>query len=259
MLSKTAFVLAAAVGFSVSQTAFAADLPVKAPAVKASYSWSGFYIGGNVGYGWVSGSDPGLSLVDGSGSGITAYFNAGGFPVTAVNPKGAFGGGQIGYNWQSNALVLGVVADIQAASMDASNTVVAAPPLFITGTTTLNRKIDWFGTVRGKLGWAMQNWLVYGTGGFAYGRIDETLTFASSGVPTGSASTGQSKTGWTVGGGFEYGVNRWSFGVEYLYIDLGGTDITMPFSGYVGANLDSITVSSSNTINVVRALANYRF
>lgn len=259
MRKKLALVIAAAIGVTASQAALAADMPVKAAAAKAPYSWSGFYIGGNVGYGWVSGSDPDLSLVDGSGSGITAFFNAGGFPLTAVNPKGAIGGGQIGYNWQSNALVLGVVADIQAASMDASNTVVAAPPLFITGTTTLNRKMDWFGTLRGKLGWAVQNWLVYGTGGLAYGRIDETLTFTSSGVPSGSTSTGQSKTGWTVGGGVEYGVNRWSFGVEYIYIDLGRTDITMPFSGYVGADLDSITVSSSNTINIVRALVNYRF
>lgn len=266
MRNKRMFVIGAAIGLCLSQSAFAADMPakapvLKAPALKATYNWAGLYVGGNVGYGWASDADPSRSIVDTSGSGLTAFFNAGGFPVGAVNPNGIIGGVQAGYHWQKNALVWGVVTDFQASGMreESGFASVAPAPPFVTGTTTLDRKIDWFGTLRGKAGWAAQNWLFYGTAGLAYGHIKENLTFTSSGIPSASGSNDYTKVGWTVGAGLEYGWDKWSVGVEYLYIDLGRTDATMTFAGYFGAGGDSVTVSSRNNLNIVRALVNYRF
>lgn len=254
--------IVAAIGLGVSQAALAADMPAKAFALKtAAYNWSGFYAGGNVGYGWGSGASPNLSLVDTTGVGLTGFFNAGGFPIGAVNPSGAIGGAQVGYNWQTSTTVYGLVADFQASDMHkqgAFASVAPVPPNLV-ATTTLDRRIDWFGTVRGKFGYAMQNWLAYGTGGLAFGHIRESLNFTSSGAPTGSGSNTQTKFGWALGAGLEYGWDKWSVGVEYLYIDLGRTNTTMPFAGYFGAASDSLTVSSQNSVNIVRALVNYRF
>ena len=256
-------VTAAALLLAPLQSAWAADLPVKAPATKpaTAFDWSGFFVGGNVGYGWASDADPSHSLIDSSGSGLTAFFNAGGFPVGADNPNGITGGVQAGYNWQNSALVWGLVADFQASGMQEESSFASgapAPP-FVTGTTTLDRKVDWFGTLRGKAGWAMQDWLFYGTAGLAYGHIKENMTFASSGVASASGSNTQTKVGWTVGAGLAYGWDRWSVGIEYLYIDLGRTDATMTFAGYPGAGGDSFTASSRNNLNIVRGLVNYRF
>lgn len=265
MRNQTRNLLAVTVVLGSIHTAMAADLPVKAPAypppVVAAYNWTGFYVGGNLGYGWGSSSDPDLSAIDGSGSGVLAFFNAGGFPITAVNPKGVIGGGQVGYNWQPGSTwVFGLVTDFQGSGMQQDGTFVSVAPLpFIKGRTTVDRSIDWFGTLRGKLGWAQQNWLFYATGGLAYGHIKEDLTFRSNGIPQGRGSNEETRAGWTLGAGTEYAWGPWSLGLEYLYMDLGHSNAAIQFTGYPGANLDSVTVSSGNSINIVRALVNYRF
>ena len=260
------FAIAMAIGVTAPQIVWATEMTVRTPVSKAApqvYNWTGLYVGGNLGYGWARGSDPQFALVDTTGSGLTAFFNDGGFPVTSVNPQGFIGGTQIGYNWQSNAFVWGLAADLQASGMKQGSTFASVPPAppSAAGTTTLDRKIDWFGTIRGKLGFAIQNWLLYGTGGLAYGHIKEDLTFTPTPptIPIGTGSNSQTKAGWTVGGGFEYGVDRWSFGVEYLFIDFGRTATAMTFAGYLGAETDMVSFSSRNTVNVVRALVNYHF
>ena len=255
--------LCAASIFAFAHGASAADMPIKAPAYQApvaGYNWSGFYVGGNFGYGWGANSDPGVSVIDATGLGLGAFAAAGGFPITAVNPNGIIGGGQAGYNWQTNAFVFGLVADFQGADMKRDSTFVASPPGFVTGTTNVDRKLDWFGTVRGKLGWAVDNVLLYATGGLAYGHVKDSLTF--SGSPTGISGAGsnsETRAGWTAGAGLAYGWGQWSVGVEYLCMDLGSSDTTMTFAGYPGAATDSVTVSNDNKVNLVRALINYRF
>ena len=171
--------------------AFAADMPAQAPvytkalAVAAVYDWTGFYVGGNIGYGWGENTDPSLSVInpgdDGSiGSfltGLPGFASGNLFPN--LNPSGVFGGGQIGYDQQFGTWVLGVVADIQASDFKASG-LVSTPPA-TTGSTldeSLSAKINWFGTVRGKAGVAMNDWLFYGTGGLAYGNTESTIGFA---------------------------------------------------------------------------------
>jgi outer membrane immunogenic protein len=188
--------IAAASTITFTQVAAAAP-PPPAPV----YSWTGFYIGGNVGYSW------GDAHTDITGSGSTTAFLGfpntppGGFPASfgfadsnTARLDGVIGGGQIGYNYQLNPKwVLGIEADIQGSGERGSNTFLDtfSTPLcgalggtgilncFQNGTlngtavTTYEAKIKWFGTVRGRVGYLISDQvLFYGTGGLAYGGVD---------------------------------------------------------------------------------------
>lgn len=249
--SAAAVVVLAATGAQAAD--MAAKVYAKAPPIAAPYSWGGFYVGGNVGYNWSANRDPRLSFVDVSG-GLTGFLAGGGIAPFSPNPKGVIGGGQIGYNWQSANIVYGVVADFQGSDVKGGATFVGTPP---TAVTNLTSRIEWFGTVRGRVGLAQDNLLFYGTGGLAYGQIKENINFVINGFPTnGNGSSSETKAGWTVGAGVEYGIGRWSAGFEYLYVDLGRSSVTMPI---VPAPIDFVTISSRNTSHVARALINYRF
>jgi outer membrane immunogenic protein len=133
-------------------------------------------------------------------------------------------------------VVLGWEADIQGT--DQSRDTIVGPFAF-------DSRITYFGTVRGRLGYAPANWLIYATGGFAYGGIEHDVTF--NGV---TASTSKTRTGWTVGGGVEWMfMPRWSAKVEYLYLDTG--DINNTVLG--------VPVTTQLRDNVVRAGVNYHF
>jgi len=251
------FVSAASAGSKPPSSAYN-----NAPA--ANYNWSGGYVGGNLGYGWGTGGDPSMSFIDTSGFGLTHFIELGGVAPIGVDPKGVIGGVQFGYNWQvSPHFVLGVVTDFQGSGVKGTGTYFATPvaqaDLGGSATSTLENRLDWFGTVRERFGWAQQNWLWYATGGFAYGEIKDNLTFASTSVEQAAGSQSALQPGWTAGAGFEYGWSQWSAGVEYLYVDLGSTNVTETFSGYPGAGGDSVTMSNRNTFQIVRAVLNYRF
>src|SRR5664279_5299042 len=112
------FAAIATIGFA--SIASAADLPVKAPMIAPGYNWSGFYIGGNVGYGFASNTVAGFTSFTDAAPFFTAgpYLAAGGNVLPGVKPKGVIGGEQIGYNWQVSPIwVLGLVADLQASGM----------------------------------------------------------------------------------------------------------------------------------------------
>jgi outer membrane immunogenic protein len=246
--------LAAVSTIALTQFASAADLPVKAPVYKAPvmapmYNWTGFYIGLNAGYSWGRQDN---SLV--TTTGVTLLSNS-------DHLNGFIGGGQIGYNWQVNQWVFGLEADFQGSGQKGDGT-------FLDPGTTINAvlvvpassiaytdKLDWFGTVRGRIGYAMGatgNWLPYVTGGWAYGHGEISGTTTSGGVAT-SFSRSQDYSGWTVGGGVEWAfLNNWSAKVEYLYIDFGDGP-TVP----VSATRD--IVSGKMTDNILRAGLNYKF
>lgn len=138
-------------------------------------SWMGPYIGGNLGYGWGEVSNNG------------------------ARPSGVLGGLQAGYNWQSGALVLGIEGDLQLNSADDTF-------------ATWKFSNPWFGTVRGRVGYAFNNILLYGTGGLAFGTLR---------AENGGFSESKTSAGWTAGVGAEYAINQnWSAKVEYLYVDL---------------------------------------
>jgi len=187
--------------------------------------WSGFYVGGNGGYAFDAQNRHGGILDD-----------------------GGFGGGQIGYNWQGiwhPNLVLGVEADIQGTGID-NKSVVPFP-----NGNFANHEIsvDYFGTVRGRLGYAAGPLLVYGTGGFAYGGVDNRFSVPATGN-TGATNTTQ--PGFVAGGGVEYKfLPGWSVKAEYQYIDLDHDDIVAT-SGKVVRTKDA-------ELNTVRAGINYHF
>jgi outer membrane immunogenic protein len=170
--------------------------------------WAGFYAGVNGGGAW-AGNNQLVDLVSNSN------------PFFGVSPSGGFGGGQIGYNWQGiwyPRLVLGVEADIQGAGISDRGSVFDAPSGL---TFHFKSDLDFFGTVRGRLGYATDNALLYFTGGFAYGGLHKSTD--DFGPPTqrfdGTA------TGYVLGGGVEYKFSPvWSAKVEYQYLNFGKND-----------------------------------
>lgn len=201
------------------------------PPVTAPNLWAGFYVGLNGGYASGNGGD----VID---------YNGGADYLTRAQPKGGFGGGQIGYNFQSGSFVYGVESDFQGASIGSS-----AAGLSANNNTafTSRENIDWFGTVRGRLGWAFGPALLYGTGGFAYGNVNQRAVLGNDIL--GNNST---QTGYTVGGGIEYKFTpNWSVKAEYQYIDLGNEKLT--------DNLGAVAGPLDNSLQTVRAGLNYRF
>ena len=247
--------------------ASAADMALKArpPApVAAVYNWTGFYIGGNIGYGWGQDTNPSVSFVDPGGAvAFGPYFAAGGNVLPNLRPEGVIGGGQVGYNWQINQFVLGAVADFQAADIGSSATAIVGPPtVLLTSFQTLSQRLDFLGTVRGRAGVAFNNVLLYGTGGLAYGRVRNSMTFDAP-PPAAVFFTGTSsewRTGWAAGVGGEYGIGPWSIGLEYLHYDLGRSSVTglsaPPGLAFPGA---SLTATQRTAGDIVRATFNYRF
>ncbi|KRR18197.1 hypothetical protein CQ14_25060 [Bradyrhizobium lablabi] len=185
--------LLAGVALSVATAASAADLPArpyaKAPpaAVVAAYNWSGFYIGAMGGYGSETGGG-----------------------------SGGFGGGTIGYNWQfpGSQFVFGIEVDAAGASIKDSVTEDFGGGLLVTSET----KINSFGSVTGRAGFAIDAALLYAKGGYAWANNKASL----SAVGLGSFSDSQTHTGFTIGGGLEYMfAPNWSAKGEYMFTSLG--------------------------------------
>jgi outer membrane immunogenic protein len=184
--------------------ASAADLgnaPVytKAPMAAPMWSWTGFYIGANFGGAW------GQSALSDPFFGVPSTGN--------YKTSGILGGGQAGYNWQVGTWVFGIETDFDGSNVKGSS----SSGLCTGGTCTTSD--SWLGTTRGRLGYATDHWLLYGTGGVAYGDVKFTD------LPAAAVISGtNTKTGWTAGGGIEYAfTHNWSVKAEYLYVDLGNT------------------------------------
>ncbi len=192
----------------VAGEAAAADLyqaPARGPSRLGGYSWTGPYVGANLGYQWASVTN------------------------SRTHPAGFAAGVQGGYNWQMmNQFVFGVETDLQLSAADD----VFAPWKFSN---------PWFGTLRGRAGYAMGNVLFYGTIGLAYGGLKAQSTI------TGISET-RTSVGWAVGGGVEVALaGQWTAKAEYLYIDLGSRGF-----GLTG-------VSNGLDASLLRLGVNYRF
>jgi outer membrane immunogenic protein len=193
------------------QTAFAADMMTKAPQLPR-YDWTGLHFGGHVGGGWLSNPNS---------------MQASNFPVFTADQSfqpaasGALGGVQLGYDWQlASPWVVGVEGDFTWTGIKGSETVQV--PSIGTVFGTMGRDVHWLATLRGRLGYSVDRWLVYATGGLAYGRIGyDAVTTTPGPVWTGTHTA--TKTGWSVGGGVEYGLpgTAWLLRAEYLYYDFG--------------------------------------
>lgn len=223
MKKITTLLLASAAVLVAAGAASAADVVRPAPArvIAApvpAFSWTGFYVGVHGGGGWAE------SVSDNT----PADFDL----------SGPFIGAQVGFNWQMSALVLGLEADASWSGIHGVR-VTSGPG----GTTT--QDIDWFGTVRGRLGFAMGTWMPYVTGGWAWGQ--GTRNNSTVGGVTASAN----HSGWTAGGGIEWAMtNHWTTKLEYKYIDLGSSFYNYPVG--TDTNVDI-------TVHTVLLGINYKF
>ena len=243
--SHIAFVFAAVCIVGATQLSYGADLPVKAPVYKAQpialYNWTGFYVGGDVGYGW------------GTSKSVATTANANfpvGFAFAPDDLSGAVAGGHAGYNYQIDRLVLGIEGDFDWA--DIKGSAVDPSPLRAT-TTTSNSKHTWLADITGRVGYAWNNWLLYAKGGAAWTRNEGGSS--TTGVAVGTTSGGETRSGWLIGGGLEWGfAQHWSAKVEYNYMDFGTADVVRVSNTGVVNHRDNAL-----TINVVKAGVSYHF
>jgi outer membrane immunogenic protein len=251
LLLSTAIGLATAPG-----AALAADMPLKAPlsAPVQQFSWTGPYVGLHAGYGWTVDPAVRCDILPGA---QTPCLSGGAFVgAPDVNANGFLGGGQIGYNWQAANWLFGIEADFTGMNVHDVGHFATTDPNY--ANAQISSRYDWLGTVRGRAGYAMDRTLFYATGGFAYAHISQQY-FDSVHGTQGSNGT---KTGWTVGGGVEYAINRnWSVKGEYLYVNLPDTSLTTVFTspgpGPTGSS--TATFNFKNDLNIVRLGVNYRF
>jgi outer membrane immunogenic protein len=219
--------------------------PVVAPPVP--FSWTGCYIGGNIG--GKKGS------LDAEATVLAPV------PVTLIftgedSETGFIGGGQVGCQWQSGAFVFGFEGDFDATNLERTFVVPAGlvvPPFVAGDAFTLSN--DWQASIRGRLGWAFDRVLVYATGGVAWANFEATAALV--GLPVVSAD--KTLTGWTVGGGFEWGFTpNWSLGVEYRFSQFDGDNFGLGTVTVAGATFP-FTVNSELETHEITARVNYRF
>ncbi len=279
-MTLTRLASAAALGLALTGTAFAADLPLRSappPFVPPPpvFTWTGFYAGLNAGYAFDAktrfntGVGPGGAL-----PGVNPPFLGAPGTRANVNDDGFTGGGQIGYNYQFGAgsgVVVGVEADAQYTDLDRrvgiDYTGVSPLNSALGGTGTAYRGgLDFLGTVRGRVGYAFNQFMIYGTGGFAYGEVNNSVNvFTAPGALFAAGGRSDLQTGYTYGGGLEYAIPTASFlnvfhssavtvKAEYLHYDLGGSNIAVNTGA---ANTYNTRVTNSG--DLIRAGINYKF
>lgn len=229
MIRRLLLPMAAAAG--LAGPAIAADLPYgQAPAAYTPapiFTWTGFYLGGQLGYAWV-----GEKL-----NGWGPYY---GFSGVNYTSNGVIGGAHAGYNLQFNQIVLGLEGDVEGTGVNRS---------YGFGAVTYGSQVPVEGSIRARLGFALDRALFYVTGGAAFAGV--TNTYQSW---LGYNSIGRSLAGWTIGGGLEYALfNNWSVRAEYRYADFGSTT-DYPYAAVPGGG-----VTHHVTENAVRAGFSYKF
>lgn len=262
MLTK--IILSSAALIALTGVTAAADLPARmAPPVYAppplpTFTWTGAYFGVNAGYAF-----------DHQGKFRTQETLA----ATTVRSQeltsdGFTGGGQVGYNYQFGAgsgIVVGIEADASYTDLDRSRTIAYpfdAPTSLFATTTTYRSGLDYLGTVRGRVGYAFNQFMIYGTGGLAFGSVDNRVTVAG----IGAGQSDSTETGLAYGGGVEYALPTGSFlnffkssavtmKAEYIHYDLGRTNVVVRTPG--GANFATARVSNDG--DLARLGLNYKF
>jgi outer membrane immunogenic protein len=273
-MKRILFSLVPATAMSVAlscSAATAADLPArKAPVPYAApvFSWTGFYAGVNAGYAWNGGGD--FDHVDVNSTVVPGFSRAAdGFDFLGNSNKGSFtGGGQIGYNYQMGNIVLGLEADINYVGVKKNYAAGGDRAGAYHDVLSAESKVQWFGTVRPRLGFLPTDRLMmFVTGGLAYGQVKTSAGINDYDYATGAPFAGingsktETRTGYTVGGGIEYALaGNVSLKGEYSYVDLGSTthrfyDNDVSYPGY------GLYVTAKDDVNfhVVRAGLNYRF
>jgi outer membrane immunogenic protein len=243
-------VFGAALAVMVAGSSWAADLSVNAPPPARPadlHSWTGFYIGGHAGYDWGHTSS---DIYDSTDTFIDS---------DTSNPQGAFAGGQVGYNWQfSPNWLVGFETDASLSDVTGHTASCAS-----TGCASSDSKTDAFGTVRGRLGYVMNDVLFYGTGGFAWSHssTDRTVTCVVAGGgtcpggPSPSPLTGMSDTasgsqgGWVAGAGVEWKfARRWTAKLEYERLQFDDVSRNYAYAGYPNASRRIVSSTGSDIV-----------
>lgn len=177
-----------------------------------------------------------------------------------IDANGWLAGGQIGFNYQLNSFVFGLEADASWTNLKGSGSFNTIPGDV---NWSIENRLDWFGTVRGRVGFAVNNFLFYGTGGVAFGQTkgDQVVTnIIPCCLVTAVASTDENHIGWAAGGGVEWMYSRnWSFKAEYLYVDLGSADYRFVGTTFVGTPHTTDSFPADLAFHIVRVGVNYRF
>lgn len=261
------------IALAIAPTAYAADLGAPYAPGPVPYSWTGFYLGVNGGY--ATGTQGGQLETN-------PHWPTSGVPTTDplfpnasnIGIHGGFGGGQVGYNWQIGHIVTGLETDFDWGSIKGSDLFDSLSVFGWQWNKTLTSKVDWFGTVRGRLGYDVGGFLPYVTGGFAYGHsttdesVFQSAPCAGCSYNSGIGSFAETRVGWTAGAGLEYALsNNWSMKAEYLHVDLGKKNSTFNGSilnpnGTVNSAFPSWTQDGFNSnlkLDTVKAGINYKF
>lgn len=236
--------------------ALALTIAVAGPAsAQSQQKWNGPYIGANLGYGWAD--------VDG---GITVL-NPQGVPYATgpmnynIEPEGMFGGIQAGINKRNGGFFAGIEADFQGADISGSSTTSFAPPNVFPFTYAASASLDWFATVRGRLGIATDSMLLYVTGGIAVGDVDYSATYLINGnKATAHLQSSDTQVGYVLGAGMELALrSNWSVKLEYQYLNFGDQQAHgfLPPQGCDPA--EKVSTKFDTDIHTVRIGLNYHF
>lgn len=228
--------LALMAGLVLVPAAQAADLPYRkgglppAPVLPDFYSWTGLYAGGQIGYSWGSERTRFAAL---NGAFATSY---------SYDTDSVVGGGHVGFNYQLGSFVVGVEGDVEAVGSDGS---------FADAFARGGVKRDWQASVRGRLGFAMDRFMIYATGGVSFTEFDQHFFDPATG---GRDSTQTSRSGWTAGAGVSYAfTDHLIAGVEYRYTDYGRFDRNAR-NAFLGLATDH-----DSTLHTVRTSLSYKF
>ncbi|MGL4729122.1 MAG: outer membrane protein [Bosea sp. (in: a-proteobacteria)] len=250
--------------------ALAADLPSRSVAPAApvfappAFTWTGFYVGANAGYGFGGGGEAKTNGTQGFSNLVPPGIAPG---ALKVDGEGFIGGGQIGYNYQINRFVLGLEADLQYVDNKKSSGFIGAPILGTQLNTSAESELRYLGTLRARLGYTpLDRLMIYATGGLAYGDVKSTgnVTGVQNAALVWNGSKSDIKFGYTVGAGAEYALtNNWTLKTEYLYYDLGNSNVAALGNGAVRgvAALNGVDYLSrvETKGHIVRAGVNYKF
>jgi outer membrane immunogenic protein len=190
-----------------------------------------------------------LFLISGSTAHAQVPPNVTGAGANSASATSWVAGIRAGNNWQNGSFVFGIETDAQATTLNSKfNSLipltVVGGPLFDTGTAMTKGEVEWYGTARARVGWAPGPWLLYATGGLAYGTVDVSSTVTGFGVSLGSQNS-ESRIGWVAGGGIEYLVRpNVILSAAYQYVDLG--TVSLATSGFP---IPTATIFLSQSVN----------
>jgi outer membrane immunogenic protein len=237
----------------MTSTSLAADLIIEEPAAvyaPAAYDWNGFYVGVNGGFGGGLFEHP-FEVTDGVDT----------LPGTIDVTAGGFVYGvQAGFNAQMDNILFGIEADIQGSTIDGRVSLSLDDPDDIIGgfeslDADAGTSLDWFATLRPRIGLVNDRFVVYATGGLAYGQTTSSINVSINDAPLFDPSITNDRFGWTIGAGLEYALtDNITFKTEYLYTDLGSEEIVNEEFGET-----TFTMDSAVAFHVVRAGLNFQF